>query len=397
MHACILVGPDFLGFESKNIDLPACLLLVHHPPFKIICIIFSLFTIHHHSSNMSSIVCLGQFMVPFQLMNPQTTQVSPAVLQRGDRRIHIFTSPGHHAGGLPNAEAASLSSLFKHKGDSINPLAEEDLTQPSHTVFINSYVVVQNNNQAELWGCLFCREDFQQNVLEVFGRARINICQIINYDKDHFFGVNHVNSTWLVGVSQKEVGEICGCQTSLKDHQIEGLQFLLANEEDEDKVVLGLWNHADNQWIRAFCCAENSNIKIRSLDFKCWGSILADDMGLGKTLTTLVLIQKTGGKAIQFRNSSPVRSSATLIICPVATLTNWENEINTHFELNSLPYVTFHGKRTTTMEKDQLVNTAIVLTTYETVNPVGPPKNRRVKSVDLKDIEWFRIVVDEAQ
>lgn len=215
-----------------------------------------------------------------------------------------------------------------------------------------------------------------------------------------FFGAPHVTSPSTVQrISQRL--EIPGCKSVLQDHQFQALNFLLENEGGGKDAVEGLWHHQDNDWIRVFCQARHSSIDASQLNFGCRGSLLADDMGLGKTLTTLALIKQTQQAANDFHNcgkrGKQVTSPATLVICPLSTLDNWKNEIEIHFEHGSLPFVIFHGPPSIKYEIEKLQQTAIVLTTYKVINPVGDPKHQKMKRVDLSGIEWFRIVLDEAQ
>jgi SWI/SNF-related matrix-associated actin-dependent regulator of chromatin subfamily A3 len=123
--------------------------------------------------------------------------------------------------------------------------------------------------------------------------------------------------------------------------------------------------------------------------FTSQGSRLADDMGLGKTLTSLALVLATSHLAKQFQMSSsnnhPVQSSATLIICPLATLSNWENEIKIHFDGGALPYCIFHGR-----DQGFLLSSLVVLTTYKMVGTSGNPLHTNQITIESLDICWFR-------
>ena len=137
------------------------------------------------------------------------------------------------------------------------------------------------------------------------------------------------------------------------------------------------------------------------MNFEAGGSILADDMGLGKTLTTLSLVQITRQESMNFqtRHSEDcgLPGGGTLIICPLATLTNWAKEIEMHFQRSSLSYLIFHGSKRRSYTREMLVSKQIVLTTYETFylprkSPIGEDQD-----VNLMEIYWYRVVLDEAQ
>ena len=161
-----------------------------------------------------------------------------------------------------------------------------------------------------------------------------------------------------------------------------------------------LWMHPDNSWIRERC--DPSNCEHVDLSRPpCLGSILADGMGLGKTLTTLALIVKTSNQAQDFgthvSSNLPVRCRATLVICPVATLTNWENEIKLHFTNESIPYQIFHGRGRGRIKMEELMSALVVLTTYDIIGTSGNPLHTHQITIESLNIEWYRIVLDEAQ
>ena len=135
------------------------------------------------------------------------------------------------------------------------------------------------------------------------------------------------------------------------------------------------------------------------------GGILADMMGLGKTLSILCLIvgslqdakqwgkqqclEKNGDKGL-IRNSK-----TTLLICPLSTVANWEEQIVTHVKTGTLDYYIYHGGNRIT-DVDELAKYDIVITTY---NIVSSDTTRRAKGKDASPLlltNFFRIVLDEA-
>ena len=109
----------------------------------------------------------------------------------------------------------------------------------------------------------------------------------------------------------------------------------------------------------------------------CLGGILADDMGLGKTLEVIALIVTNPATTIKehVAHSPPVQvkspkstsdpfgfvpavqapkapldlgggsipSKSTLIICPLSTISNWEEQINSHVKEGTLSVYVYHG------------------------------------------------------
>ncbi|PLW30215.1 hypothetical protein PCANC_27970 [Puccinia coronata f. sp. avenae] len=161
------------------------------------------------------------------------------------------------------------------------------------------------------------------------------------------------------------------------------------------------WLHRNNNWIRERS-NQNGTELVDPHNTPALGSILADEMGLGKTLTTLALILKTSNQARDFGNSPSTfentsRSGATLVICPKSTLTNWETEIKTHFVEDSIPYLIFYGRGRKHIPKEELKSSMVVLTLYNIIGASGNPLHANQVTVKSLKIEWYRIVLDEAQ
>ncbi|KAH6972432.1 P-loop containing nucleoside triphosphate hydrolase protein [Ilyonectria sp. MPI-CAGE-AT-0026] len=64
--------------------------------------------------------------------------------------------------------------------------------------------------------------------------------------------------------------------------------------------------------------------------------------------------------------NSEVLKPMTLVIAPLSTLPNWENEIIKHFNSDSIKFTTYHGPKRTE-ETESLQGCEIVLTTYDVV------------------------------
>ena len=131
------------------------------------------------------------------------------------------------------------------------------------------------------------------------------------------------------------------------------------------------------------------------------GGILADMMGLGKTLSVLSLLVHTLAEAQKFSRKLPTglagdeklisNSKGTLIVCPVSTVANWEEQMKAHIEPGALRYYIYHGSNRT-QDIHELCKYDVVLTTYSIIASEFDRSGRR----PVQQINWFRIVLDEA-
>ncbi|KAL1386563.1 SNF2 family helicase/ATPase-like protein [Phyllosticta capitalensis] len=191
--------------------------------------------------------------------------------------------------------------------------------------------------------------------------------------------------------------------TPLLPHQKQALHFMTSRERAENDN--GLWKlSAGSKWY---------NI-ITGIDYKrkpepVRGGILADMMGLGKTLEILSLIAATKQEARAFASMAPPQvgldvnggasdhsrpsvllrcnSRATLLVCPLSTIANWQEQIAAHTK--GLSYCIYHGPNRETVAKE-LAKHDIVITTYQVVS------SEYNQSKPLSQINWFRITLDEA-
>lgn len=127
-------------------------------------------------------------------------------------------------------------------------------------------------------------------------------------------------------------------------HQQQALVFILQLESPESNILSTFWDSPTCKWLRhSFNHSMNTAGMSAHINHSNQGAILADDMGLGKTLTSLSLIASTKGEAESFAETDERNAKATLVICPLLTLGNWEAEIQKHLEPRLIKYVVYHG------------------------------------------------------
>ena len=124
-------------------------------------------------------------------------------------------------------------------------------------------------------------------------------------------------------------------------------------------------------------------------------------MGLGKTLSMLSLIVHTLNEAEAFSRRLPTgmagdeklvcHSKGTLLVCPVSTVANWEEQMKTHIKAGTLRCYIYHGSNRT-QNIHELSKYDVVLTTYSIIASEYDRSGKR----PIQQIKWFRIVLDEA-
>ncbi|KAI0101763.1 SNF2 family N-terminal domain-containing protein [Nemania sp. FL0031] len=192
--------------------------------------------------------------------------------------------------------------------------------------------------------------------------------------------------------------------TELKDHQLKALSMMFEKESGllVDLEFPSLWterqdlNSSTPVYINTV-----SKSKQTTRPSLCRGGLLADEMGLGKTLTILALVVSS----LDRDNAQIVTSlRPTLIVAPLSTLPNWEDQIKMHLKFQSVRFMIYHG---TSRRKNHvsLKDSDIVLTTYDTLRAdySGPfpgnnnkGKRRKINDGMLHNITWKRVVLDEA-
>ncbi|CAO3585381.1 unnamed protein product [Absidia cylindrospora] len=131
------------------------------------------------------------------------------------------------------------------------------------------------------------------------------------------------------------------------------------------------------------------------------GGILADEMGLGKTIEMLSLIHTnrfdSTKMALEGRNSSPT----TLIVCPMALLAQWRDEVIRGSLPDTMSVEVYYGdSRPQEIQQRYCSQSApdVLVTTYGVI--MGEMNRTegttRGSNFTLFDVDFWRIVLDEA-
>ncbi|RBR06449.1 uncharacterized protein FIESC28_11072 [Fusarium coffeatum] len=217
--------------------------------------------------------------------------------------------------------------------------------------------------------------------------------------------------------------------TPLLKHQKQGLFFMMTKERPreaqvQEKTMVSFWQDkwGQNGQKIYFNVITGQNQAKPPVETR--GGILADMMGLGKTLSILSLITTSTNEAYTWERQAPVQPEApeqkptkhevlsqqptlaltplmqnarsTLLVCPLSTVTNWEEQIKQHIRPNSLTYHIYHGPNRI-KDPARLATFDLVITTYGSVsNELSSRRKGKEGQYPLEQIGWFRIVLDEA-
>ena len=201
--------------------------------------------------------------------------------------------------------------------------------------------------------------------------------------------------------------------TELLPHQKQGLFFMTEREKakpvDADDEKTSLWRtrvrKSGKQVYYSIITGQEETTKPPQV----LGGILADVMGLGKTLTVLALTLASqevaelwGSQGVRGHpdsgpdNLRPVKlAKSTLLVCPLSTVVNWEEQIKAHIEDGALTYYMYHGPNRST-DIQELSRYDIVITTYSILASEFYGRGKARENSPLFGLYFFRVVLDEA-
>lgn len=217
--------------------------------------------------------------------------------------------------------------------------------------------------------------------------------------------------------------------TPLLKHQRQGLYFMTNREKPRDlhvqeKTMVSFWQMRRGPSGQQLYFNVITGLTQPMPPAETRGGILADMMGLGKTLSVLSLVTSSMAAAYQWERLAAIQpevpetkssrhsalppqpnleltpvvrnTRATLLVCPLSTVTNWEEQIKQHIRPGSFTYHIYHGSNRI---KDplKLADFDLIITTYGSVsNELSSRRKRKEGQYPLEQLGWFRIVLDEA-
>ena len=197
--------------------------------------------------------------------------------------------------------------------------------------------------------------------------------------------------------------------TKLLKHQKQGLYFMMNKERDrvfgeKEEENSSLWRVKYRPNGQRIYYEVITGKEERQKPPEVLGGILADMMGLGKTLLCLSHILSTWDQSIAWVHSPPSdeqgsvlqRSRTTLLISPLSTVANWEEQIAAHIAPGAaFSYYVYHGPNRC-QDLDELAEYDLIITTYSIVSSEFFKRGRKYTKSPLFETNFFRIILDEA-
>jgi SNF2 family DNA or RNA helicase len=307
-------------------------------------------------------------------------------------------------------------------------------------LFVSSYTkdAVQIAHSLTKHGVLLLQPDFHpKNLYPYFNPYSYNPPfakepQIRGVDRTHATAMSQIESIYASFAATSDLPTAEPDEnivTSLYKHQKQALHFMLEREKEidyENPIQTSFWVPKGAGKYRNIITGSTLNTYPNQVQ----GGIIADDMGVGKTIQCISLIMAkqlhepipppdipTSAVTIdnpsqQFdfgfvpREQDPaaaqedeeeggvIPSKTTLIVCPLSTVSNWEDQLIAHTAPDSLDFYVYHGPNRTT-DARRLAKYDVVITTYNILAlSFGKKPTRRISP--LLEIYWNRVILDEA-
>ncbi|KAI1386581.1 SNF2 family N-terminal domain-containing protein [Hypoxylon trugodes] len=329
----------------------------------------SMVTIKDIESKYAGLLGKGASRVVSGLIRDHNVELSASI--RAPKRIEVIVY-GRREQGEPIGDMLSEQGYFLQQPDSYD--ASRPYYNPQYLFDPDEDMVFEEYTEAPMVRGTAFYEDKKSKVAELFDSA-----------------------TGPTEFTRVPISDIL--ITKLKEYQTKALSMMVEKELGiiRDAKFPSVWveDSAAESHLRYYNTVIQ-NFAARKPQL-CLGGLLADEMGLGKTLTTLALIATSVNKTEGRRRGV----CGTLIVCPLTTLTCWQDQIKRHFKRGTLTYRVYHGLARDN-DADSLRTADIVLTTYDTLKSRLTKKKsaqaglESAARVSLHDMNWNRVVLDEA-
>ncbi|XP_060189050.1 DNA repair protein RAD5B [Lycium barbarum] len=230
-----------------------------------------------------------------------------------------------------------------------------------------------------------------------------------------------VGSVDMYDLKEMEAPDTLMC--SLRPYQKEALYWMTESEkgadvEEASKTLHPCWaayRICEERKIYVNIFSGEATTDFPTASKAARGGILADAMGLGKTVMTIALVLAKLGKGspddqdfvsedadetecitkrITYTDTEVSRKAkgGTLIVCPMALLGQWKDELEAHSKPGSISvFVHYGGDRSN--DPRVIAEQDVVLTTYGVLSATY--KADKENSI-FHNVDWYRVVLDEA-
>jgi len=292
--------------------------------------------------------------------------------------IMLKSSPDEHLGRLDQRLVELLYDYLDHPDVSIEAHASKALLRSPKPDLIARTVKIKMVTTAKVHVDLAMVG--KKHDIEI-KRIMINEQVVVSINRDNFssiFGEALENVDDLTGIDPcKDV------TTSLMQHQRIGLEWLMKHENPDNET----YHHVKKVEERngeVYWEDTISGEKYAQPPAFPKGGLLADDMGLGKTLQIISLI------AGNSKSPNGASLGPTLIVCPLAVMNNWVEQIQNHCTRGALRFLEYHGQDRIG-DPDYLKDFHVVITTYDIVQ-----RESKMEETGLMGVRWLRLCLDEA-
>lgn len=199
---------------------------------------------------------------------------------------------------------------------------------------------------------------------------------------------------------------------TLMEYQVKGIKWLVKRETDGAPAPF-YKQVKEKGSVMHLCTITQSSQREPPKPIR--GSILCDEMGLGKSIQTIGLILSAPPAGLEYKVPAPSDAAkpksivgptkrCTIIVCPVSVLSNWTDQVSQFVAPGVLSIELYHGpQRHTVLPDVKAGNVDILLVSYNTLaadydasGKGDAPKKKKAKRESIFDIDFHRIVLDEA-
>ena len=224
----------------------------------------------------------------------------------------------------------------------------------------------------------------------------------------------------------KAAKQPAGLTCDMRDYQLQSLQRMIDLEGKPGGLRDVMWKPIPALPTILFSPMFRMTMLNSEVPVMPKGGFICEEMGLGKTIEVLGLVlanpapkdwlkngdpegtvcrspseglgmraeTNSSGQAMDARLATKYRSTATLVVCAVSLVGQWIDEARSKLDgNNTLRIHMYHGQKRIRDPKKLAEDFDLIVTTYQTL---ASDRGKQNINHPLNQIEWYRIVLDEA-